>query len=67
MVQMPEYTPHSLRKTLALHGDQVCQNMEQRKAWSLNMGHENLATTVSAYMPVSRQRQRDLIKEMQNG
>lgn len=61
-VQMPEYTPHSFRKTLALYGDKVCQNMEQFKAWSMNMGHENIATTTSAYMPVTKQRQRDLIR-----
>lgn len=61
-VQMPEYTPHSFRKTLALYGDKVCRNMEQFKAWSMNMGHENIATTTSAYMPVTKQRQRDLIR-----
>jgi integrase len=64
MVQMPEYTAHSFRKTLALHGDHVCQNMEQMKAWSLNFGHENIATTVGSYMPVSRQRQGELIKKL---
>lgn len=61
-VQMPEYTPHSFRKTLALYGDKVGRNMEQFKAWSMNMGHENIATTTSAYMPVTKQRQRDLIR-----
>lgn len=61
MVQSPEYTPHSFRKTLAMHGDEVCQNMEQLKAWSMNMGHEHLATTVNSYMPVNRLRQRELI------
>ncbi len=60
MVQMPEYTPHSFRKTLAMFGDQVCQNMEQFKVWSMNMGHDNVATTTSSYMPVTRQRQREL-------
>ena len=63
-VQMPEYTPHSLRKTLARYGDQTCQTREQFKAWSMNMGHENEATTVSAYIPVTRERQGELIKAL---
>lgn len=61
-VQMPEYTPHLFRKTLAMYGNDVCKTMEQMKGWSLNLGHENLVTTVSAYMPVSTQRQGELIK-----
>lgn len=61
MVQSPEYTPHSFRKTLAMHGNEACENMEQLKAWSMNMGHENLVTTVNSYMPVNRHRQRELI------
>ncbi|MCK0104370.1 site-specific integrase [Pseudohalocynthiibacter sp. F2068] len=64
MVQMPEYTPHSFRKTLTLHGDQVCTTMEEMKAWSLNMGHDNLATTVNSYLPVTRQRQAEILQGM---
>ena len=61
-VQLPPYTPHLFRKTLAMLSNDMCDNMEQMKAWSMNLGHENIATTVSAYMPVSTQRQGDLIK-----
>ena len=64
MVQLPQYTPHLFRKTLAMYGDRACTNLEQMKAWSMNLGHENLATTVSAYMPVSQQRQGELIKSL---
>lgn len=58
------FTPHSFRKTLAMLGDKVCPTLEARKAWSQNLGHDNLAVTVSAYMPVSRERQANLIKKM---
>lgn len=61
-VQMPEYTPHSFRKTLAMLGDEVCSTMEELKAWSQNLGHEDIKTTVTSYMPVSRQRQGAIIK-----
>ncbi len=64
MVQMPAYTHHSLRKTLGLLLNDKCKTPEQMKAWSLNMGHEHIATTISAYMPVSVQRQGELIKAM---
>ena len=64
LVQLPEFTPHSFRKTLALHGDEVCTTMQERKAWSMNLGHENIATTINAYMPVDRNRQRELIQAL---
>lgn len=66
MVRFPEFTPHSFRKTLGLYANQVCKTPEEFKAWSLNLGHENMATTFSAYMPVDRNRHRDLIRGMAN-
>ena len=63
-VQLPRYTPHLFRKTLAMLSNDLCDTMEQMKAWSMNLGHENIATTVSAYMPVSTQRQGEVIKSL---
>ncbi len=63
-VQMPEYTPHSFRTTLAKYGDEICTSLEQLKAWSMNLGHEHLATTVNSYIPVSRERQAELLKDL---
>lgn len=63
-VQLHEFTPHSFRKTLGQHMNEMCKTPEQMKAWSMNLGHENIATTISAYMPVSRDRQRDLMRDM---
>ena len=63
-VHMPAYTPHSFRKTLAMHGDRVCQSREEFKAWSMNLGHESEATTINAYLPVSRERQKELLLGM---
>ena len=60
-VQLPYYTPHSFRHMLALHGDKLCNTRETFKAWSQNMGHTNPMTTVSSYMPVSADTQRDII------
>jgi len=46
-VQMHTYTPHSFRKTLGLLMNDLELTLEQQKAWSQNMGHENFTTTVS--------------------
>ena len=64
VVQMPAFTPHSFRKTLVKHGDEVCISLEQLKAWSMNLGHENLATTVNSYLPVSEHRQLEISAAM---
>ncbi|SEK62628.1 Site-specific recombinase XerD [Roseovarius nanhaiticus] len=63
-VQMPQYTPHSLRKTLVKFGNEKCKTMEEWKAWSMNLGHENMATTFNSYLPVSPERQMELIARM---
>ena len=64
---LPTYGPHSFRKTLVLHGDQVCTTREQFKAWSLNIGHDSVVTTISAYCPISHERQAKLIKGIDLG
>ena len=63
-VQMPQFTPHAFRKTLTELGDVLCQNWTQRKAWSLNLGHENEATTVNSYLPMTTQGQLETIRDM---
>lgn len=61
---LPAFGPHSFRKTLGLLANVHCKTPEQFKAWSMNLGHENIATTLSAYCPVSPSRQAGLIREM---
>ncbi|WP_213290169.1 tyrosine-type recombinase/integrase [Bradyrhizobium sp. sGM-13] len=56
------FNPHSFRHALAALGERTCQNPEQFKAWSQNLGHEGVLTTFSSYGPVSEQRQAELIK-----
>ena len=62
MVQLPEYTAHSFRKTLGHYMSDLQLAVEAQKAWSQNLGHDNFSTTISAYLPVSTQRQAELIK-----
>lgn len=60
-VALPEYTPHSFRTTLWRYGDSMCTTMEELKMWSMNLGHEHMATSISAYMPVSKERRAELM------
>lgn len=43
------YSPHSARHCLKALGDQLCTRTEERKAWSLNLGHENMVITEAHY------------------
>ena len=61
---MPRYGPHSFRKTLARLGQQLCQTPEQLKAWSQNLGHEDVMTTLRSYGQVPSERQRELLANM---
>lgn len=63
-VGLPPFGPHSFRKTLGILANDCCKTPEQFKAWSMNLGHESIATTLSAYCPVSPIRQAELIRGM---
>ena len=59
---LPYFHPHSLRKTLARLGEQVCQSPEEFKAWSQNLGHDQVLTTLMSYGKVATDRQGELIR-----
>lgn len=61
---LPYFHPHSLRKTLARLGEQVCQSPEAFKAWSQNLGHEQVLTTFLSYGSVATARQGEIIREL---
>lgn len=58
---LPPFAPHSFRKTLGVLANEHCKTPEQFKAWSMNLGHEDIATTLKSYCPVSPSRQKELI------
>lgn len=59
---LPYFKPHAIRDTLAQLGERVCPTAEHLKAWSQNLGHENLRTTWTCYGPVGSHRQAELIR-----
>jgi integrase/recombinase XerD len=63
---LPYFNPHSFRKTLALLGAQICKSPEEYKAWSQNLGHENVLTTFSSYGDVAGHRQAEIIRGLRS-
>ena len=59
---LPYFNPHSLRDTLVQLGEQVCTTPEQFKAWSQNLGHSRVMTTLTSYGTVAPHRQAELIR-----
>lgn len=61
---LPYYRPHSLRDTLVQLGQRVCSTPEEFKAWSQNLGHDHVMTTLTSYGTVAPHRQGELIKAL---
>lgn len=59
---LPYFNPHSIRDTLAQFGERICTTPEEFKAWSQNLGHENVLTTFTSYGAVASHRQASLIR-----
>lgn len=61
---VPYFHPHSVRKTLFLHGQRVCRTPEELKAWSQSLGHEHLLTSFTSYGHVPPMRQAELLRDI---
>lgn len=60
------FNPHSFRNTLVQMGQKFCRNAEELKAWSQNMGHEQVMTTLMSYGNVQPNRQADIMAGFRN-
>lgn len=60
----PAYTPHRFRNTLVKMASKFCNTPEEIKAISMNLGHENVSTTIDDYGRISPERQGEIIKKM---
>lgn len=63
-VGLPYYNPHSFRDTLSHLMTKHCKNMEEIRAWSLNLGHESPVTTFTSYGHMDPYRQGEVIKSL---
>jgi integrase len=62
-VDLPYFSPHRVRDTLAQLGQQQCYSAEAWKAWSQNFGHENVQSTWVSYGRVTLDRQGELVRD----
>ncbi len=58
---LPNVPPHSFRHTLGHLMQTVCRTPQQIKAWSQNLGHENVATTLTSYGTIDPHQQGEVI------
>lgn len=61
---LPYFNPHSFRHTLGHMTEQFCPRPEQLRAWSQNLGHENIRTTLSSYGKIDPYRQGEVMKAL---
>jgi integrase/recombinase XerD len=59
---LPYFNPHSFRHTLAHVAERYCTTPEQFKAWSQNLGHENVLTTFTSYGNIDPYKQGEVLK-----
>lgn len=59
---LPYFHPHSFRRTLALLGQKLCKTPEALKAWSQNLGHDAVLTTLTSYGEISAERQSEIMQ-----
>ena len=61
---LPDFKPHSVRHMLAQIGEERSMSAEQMKAWSQNLGHENMLTTFTSYGTIPNHRQRQIVQKI---
>ena len=61
---LPYFNPHSIRSTLAMLGETTCESPEQFKAWSQNLGHEQVLTTLTSYGQITQHRQDEILNAL---
>ncbi len=58
---LPYFRPHAVRSTLGLMFQERAWSIEELKALSQNLGHEDLGTTLQYYGKIDQARQQELI------
>lgn len=63
-VGLPYASPHRVRDTISMVGQKICPTIEALKAWSQNMGHESVSTTLTSYGPLLNWRQAEIMRSL---
>ena len=59
---LPYFNPHSFRKTLTLLAGEICNSPQEYKAWSQNLGHEDVLTTFRSYGELPSHQQTEMVR-----
>lgn len=59
---LPEFTPHSFRKTIVSEMYRRSLSVAECKAWSQNLGHEGAMTTLTSYGKIGLEEQGRLVR-----
>ncbi|KRS13533.1 integrase [Roseovarius atlanticus] len=63
---LPPFSPHRVRDTVAELAKDHCRTPEDYKAWSQNMGHEDVLTTFRSHGSVAPGRQTELMQRFRD-
>ena len=63
---LQDFKPHSFRNTLVTLGQKMCVSPEDFKAWSQNLGHESVLTTLYNYGYVEESRKSEIFKQLKH-
>lgn len=63
-VGLPYFHPHSVRSTLTRLGMKICKSGEDFKAWSKNLGHDDVKTTYIGYGELDPVRQGEVLRHL---
>jgi integrase len=59
-----KYTPHAAKHTIGAERDKRALTSEERKAWSLNMGHDSEVTTERHYGAMSEDKRLEVLESI---
>jgi len=60
------YNPHSFRNSVVQLGYELCKTPEELKAWSQNLGHSSVLTTLTSYGEIDESQQGKIIERLGN-
>jgi integrase/recombinase XerD len=58
------FSPHTFRSTLVLLAQERCRAPAELKAWSQNLGHDHLLTTLTSYGALPEATQAELVAKL---
>lgn len=64
VASLPYYSPQAIRRMVIREGEKRCRSVEEFKAWSQNVAHEDTLTTFRNYGEVPFQRQAELVRQL---